>query len=98
MNKREGAMLDINSFRNGSDDGGTVPAGKKGPVITFGHYPQKQGSLPMPIEWQILERKTNQLLMISKFALDCKPYNEAYRDTTWETCSIWLESRARIIS
>lgn len=30
--------------------------------------------------------------MISKYALDCQPYNEVYKSVTWETCTLrkWL--------
>ena len=46
------------------------------------------------IEWLVLETKDGKVLVISKFALDCKQYNMTYTDVTWETCSLrkWLNS------
>ncbi len=34
------------------------------------------------------------MLVISKYALDCQPYNTEFADVTWETCSLrnWLNS------
>ena len=36
--------------------------------------------------------QTRKLLVISRDALDCKPYNTNYTEITWETCSLrkWL--------
>lgn len=62
--------------------------------ISFGKYPQKRNSAPDPIEWQILKRESNRILIISKYALDCKQYNMTYTDVTWETCTLreWLNN------
>lgn len=49
---------------------------KKGDIITFGTYEQdnnlSNGS--EPIEWIVLEVKNDKALLLSKFALDNKPY------------------------
>ncbi|MBR0142658.1 MAG: TIR domain-containing protein [Clostridia bacterium] len=44
------------------------------------------------IEWQILDIKGDKALLISKYALDFRPYNEERKDVTWETCTLrkWL--------
>ena len=36
--------------------------------------------------------KDGKALVISKYALDCKCYNETYQSVTWETCTLraWL--------
>ena len=72
----------------------------KGSYITFGSYRQsddiskgKEG-----IEWLVLEVKGKKALVISKYALDCKPYNESNNRrtaTTWETCTLrrWLNKK-----
>ena len=46
------------------------------------------------IEWLVLGVKDGRALVISKCALDCKPYNTQDKATTWEKCSIrsWLNS------
>ena len=44
------------------------------------------------IEWIVLEKDGGRALLISKYALDCQPYNTASGEATWETCSLrkWL--------
>lgn len=64
-----------------------------GDVVTFGSYPQTQsGTDNTPIEWQVLDIQDGKALLISKYALDCQPYNASGMDMTWETCSLrtWL--------
>lgn len=41
-----------------------------------------------------LAKENDRILVISKYALDCKPYNTSDVDVTWETCSLrqWLNS------
>ena len=63
--------------------------------ISFGRYPQtKAGTDQTPIDWLVLEVKDGKALLVSKYGLDCKRYNEGREDTTWETCSVraWLNS------
>ena len=63
-----------------------------GTYLAFGSYPQtKTGNDDTPIEWLILESDGETALLISRYALDCKPYNKN-KDTTWETCTLrgWL--------
>ena len=66
---------------------------KVGDVITFGHYPQTaSGTDSTPIEWIILDRDGNRALLLSKYGLDAKPYNNDFIGITWEQCSLrkWL--------
>lgn len=65
-----------------------------GDTVIFGTYPQTaEGDDETPIEWIVLDVQENEALLISKYALDCKPYhNEKYKAVTWETCTLreWL--------
>ncbi|MBQ5969750.1 MAG: protein kinase [Clostridia bacterium] len=65
-----------------------------GQTVFFGSYPQESGQAheKSPIEWLVLAREENRALLISKYALDCKPYNKKWKKVTWETCSLreWL--------
>ena len=65
-----------------------------GDYVTFGTYEQdnRTGNGTEAIEWQVLDKKDGKVLLISKYALDCKPYNEQEREVTWETCTLrrWL--------
>ncbi|MBR6089587.1 MAG: hypothetical protein IKP86_06615 [Anaerolineaceae bacterium] len=70
---------------------------KVGDIITLGHYEQdndlKNGT--EPIEWEVLAVEDGRALVISRFALDVKPYNEINTtDITWETCTLrnWLNT------
>lgn len=67
---------------------------KVGDIIKFGKYEQdgivENGK--EDIEWQVLHVESDKVLVLSKYALDCRQYNEESGDVTWETCSLrsWL--------
>lgn len=67
---------------------------KAGDYIFFGSYEQDNNTAngKEDIEWLVLEVKDGKALLISKYALDCKPYNTEHTDVTWATCSLrkWL--------
>ena len=66
---------------------------KVGDSFQFGEYEQdKNGDFKSPIEWKILKKEKDRILMISKYALDAKPYNTTAANVTWEDCSLrkWL--------
>ena len=44
------------------------------------------------VEWLVLAKEENRILVTSKYALDCKPYHNQEANVTWETCSLrkWL--------
>ena len=46
------------------------------------------------IEWLVLTKENNKILVVSDKALDCKPYNQSRDYVTWETCSLrnWLNN------
>ena len=63
-------------------------------IIKFGSYPQ--GSTREPIEWLVLKFKGNEAFLVSRFALDGRPYNgDPYMDVTWENCDLrkWLNGK-----
>ncbi len=65
-----------------------------GDYVFFGAYEQDniKGNGKEKIEWLVLARNNDKMLVISRYALDCKPYNTDYKAVTWETCSLhkWL--------
>lgn len=67
---------------------------KVGDCIIFGSYEQDNNTLNgnEDIEWIVLAKEDDKLLVMSTYALDCQPYNTSYTDVTWETCSLrkWL--------
>ena len=65
-----------------------------GDIIKFGNYYINDSKNKEPIEWRVLEVSNNKALLITKDAIDCKPYNNERRDITWEECSLrqWLNN------
>ena len=77
---------------------------QKGMIIPFGSYHQDNDSFRTPIEWIVLDVKKPPLLnrvfsenilevlLISRYALDCKQYNNNLTELTWEDCDLrkWL--------
>ncbi len=65
-----------------------------GDYITFGSYEQDNntGNGKEEIEWLVLDVKDGRALVISKYALECQPYNTSGTSVTWETCTLrtWL--------
>ncbi len=84
----------------GTDTGSTDASGfskaKTGDIIVFGSYEQDNNTEngKEPIEWIVLSNDDKELLVLSKYALDCQPYNTKFTDITWEECSLrkWLNS------
>ena len=70
------------------------PEYKVGETIEFGNYPQDKDGTEKPIEWIVMKKEGNQVLLLSKYVLDAKPYNEEWEDVTWETSDIrqWLNN------
>ena len=67
-----------------------------GDIIVFGAYEQDNNTSngKEDIEWLVLAKEDNKILVISDKALDCKPYNQSRDYVTWETCSLrnWLNN------
>ena len=69
-----------------------APSYKGFVTIAFGRYPQAPKNENALIEWLVLKNDGSKALLISKYALDCIPYNRSSTSVTWETCSLrkWL--------
>ena len=73
---------------------------KVGDTVILGSYEQDNNTEngKEDIEWLVLEKEDNKVLVVSKYALDCQVYNEVYntkrKSVTWETCTLrsWLNS------
>ena len=67
-----------------------------GDTYRFGSYEQdnNKSNGQEDIEWLVLAKEGTKILVISKEALDCKPYNTSCTDVTWETCTLrkWLNN------
>lgn len=65
-----------------------------GDVVYFGRFEQdlytKNGK--EKIEWQVLDKKGNKALLVSKYLLDVRPYNKKEKAITWKKCTLrkWM--------
>lgn len=75
-------------------EGASVRTVEAGDRLFLGHYEQdnhlENGS--EPIEWVVLDVTDGAALLLSRYALDCRAYNDEEADVTWEECSLrrWL--------
>ncbi len=64
--------------------------------VVFGRYEQDgdRANGPEPIEWEVLERRSGRLLLISRYILDAMPYDGEGSEYTWKNCSLrrWLNN------
>ena len=69
---------------------------EEGSIVKFGKYEQDndESNGQEDIEWQVLDIKDGKMLLVSRYALDCQPYNTELTDVTWETCTLrnWLNN------
>lgn len=65
-------------------------------TVTLGTYEQDNNTDngKEDIEWIVLNKSEDSVLLISKYGLDCMPYNTQKTSVTWETCSLreWLNN------
>ncbi len=86
----------VKSSKTGYKTSYNFSKAKKGDIIKFGSYEQ---DYPVngkdPIEWIVLDKKKDGLLVMSKYALDCLPYKTEYVYTTWAECTLreWLNKK-----
>lgn len=71
-----------------------LQAAAVGDVVLFGSYEQDDDRTngKEDIEWLVLDIQDGKALVISKYALDCKPYYWTYMPVTWESSTLrtWL--------
>lgn len=65
-----------------------------GDTVFFGSYEQdnETSNGKEDIEWLVLAKEDNRLLVISQYGLDCQQYNTSETEVTWENCTLreWL--------
>lgn len=68
----------------------------EGDVITFGSYEQDNDETngKEPIEWIVLTKEKERVLLLSRYALDCQPFHSDFSDITWDRCTLrsWLNA------
>ncbi len=65
-----------------------------GGYIRFGSYYQDNAAEKTPVEWLVLEKKPEELLLISRYALECRQYHHDRVNVTWEKSDLrkWLNN------
>ncbi len=67
---------------------------KTGDMITFGRFEQdnNRNNGKEAIEWQVLSVVNDRALLISRYALEARAYNDKSENITWENCTLrkWL--------
>ena len=67
---------------------------KKGDVVIFGSYEQDgdTGNGSEPLEWLVLDRDGNTLLLITLYAIEQMNFHDSLNTVTWETSAVraWL--------
>ena len=65
-----------------------------GHYVFFGSYEQDNDTEngKEPIEWLVLDKTEDTVLLISRYGLDVEPYHNQDKEITWEQCSLrsWL--------
>ena len=61
-----------------------------GDYIKFGNYPQTAKDEVQPIEWQVLAKEGNKILIISKYGLDAKRFDDNSNDWASSEIRYWL--------
>ena len=71
-----------------------LESAKVGDYVEFGLYEQDNDTTngKEPIEWLVLAKENGRALLISRYGLDNKKYNEEYARVTWDNCTLrtWL--------
>ena len=80
------------SVRAGFSCSAELKNAKPGDIITLGRYIQNNPDEKDDIEWRVLDRQGNRLLIICEKGIDSQQYNDDEKPVTWETCSLraWL--------
>ena len=69
---------------------------KVGDIVTLGTYEQDndKSNGNEDIEWIVLEKDGDKVMLISKHILDCQSYHRYSKETTWENCTLrsWLNN------
>ena len=65
-----------------------------GDIVLFGDYEQDADDTngKEEIEWLVLAKEDNKVLLISRYALDCKPFDRIRKMASWRECTLnkWL--------
>ncbi len=60
--------------------------------VTLGRYEQSNAGRTDPIQWQVLAKTDDRMLVISRYGLETRPYHNTDQDITWADSDLraWL--------
>ena len=63
-----------------------------GEKVYFGKYPYDEDGNAQEIQWRVLDKKENSVLLLTEYGIDARSYHEEEEDITWENCTMrrWL--------
>jgi hypothetical protein len=67
---------------------------RPGDLVDLGRYPQQaDGADSTPVSWLVLERRGEEVLLVSARVLDCRRWHDELTETTWRDSSMrrWLD-------
>ena len=69
---------------------------QEGDIYKFGNYEQDNNTSDgkEEIEWFVVKKNTESMVLVSKYALDCKPFNKTSTNVLWENCDLrsWMNT------
>ena len=98
-NEAMAVFISLNGYKDSSEQvnkckDSIINVASVGDIVYFGSYEQDNNTTngKEDIEWIVLSKEGNKVLLISKYALDCQKYNTSWSNITWGTCSLrkWL--------
>ena len=83
----ESEVTEVEEEETEDESSACLPADiKAGDIVSFGKYQDEA------IEWQVLEKMNDSVLLISDKCIEVRPFHNIDEDTTWEKCELrsWL--------
>ncbi len=95
-NAHEKAITTFHVLGEYKDSAKQATFAEVGDYVWFGSYEQDNDTSngKEDIEWLVLDKQDNKLLLLSRYGLDAQPYNTEWTDITWENCTLrkWLNN------
>ena len=89
-------LLVIALFSSACSGGNPFKNAKVGDYVKMGNYPQTKNGEIEPIEWLVLSKEEDKMLVISRYGLEAKPFESKRVDDSndWSSSEIrqWLNN------
>ena len=78
------------SFPYGYMEAVPLAQAEEGDMVIFGHYEQDNNPSngKEPIECIVLDKHNNELLLVTRYVLDCAQFKADSRDVAWDNCDL----------